>query len=137
MAVLTLKEQLDESHAKLLALQNQIRPLEGINIGGTIEAPVSAITMEQIQAMIDKGVASKLEELGQSVSLPEVVVTPLTPLECINLIFTPDEVAWLCNPAVLRGVDSFIMSNYIQTEEGKAALRQLFVSYREFYENKS
>jgi len=137
MAVLTLKEQLDESHARLLELQNQLKPLEGINLGGTIEAPVPAITMEQIQDMIDKGVANKLGELGQSVSVPKVVVTPLTPLECINMLFTPDEVTWLCNPAVLRGVDNFIMNNFIQTEEGKATLRQLFTNYREFYESKN
>lgn len=135
MAIPALTDQIEASRANIVALQNQIRPLEGINLGGTTQALVPAITMEQIQAMIDKGVASKLEELGRSVSIP--VVKPLTPLECINLVFTPDEVAWLCNPAVLRGVDNFIMSNYIQTEEGKATLRQLFISYREHYESKN
>jgi hypothetical protein len=136
MAVLSLQEQLEASHARLLELQNQMKPLEGIDLGGTIEVPAPAITLEQIQAMIDKGVASKLEELGQPVSIP-VITKPLTPLECINMLFTPDEVTWLCNPAVLRGVDNFIMGTYIQSDEGKATLQQLFKSYREYYENKS
>lgn len=138
MAVLTLAEQLIASHAKLVELQNEVKPLEGINISGTIQAPVPAITLEQIQSMIDNGVAKKLEELGNQMKITETVETkPLTPLECINLLFTQDEVIWLCNPAVLRGVDSFIMNNYIQTEEGKLAIQNVFKAYRTYYESKS
>ncbi len=128
MSALTIQDQLSASHAKLVGLQNQIKPLEGI----VIETTPPAITLEQIQLMIDKGVADKLEALGQS---PNVVSKQLTPLECINELFTPDEVAWLCNPAVLRGVDNFIMNHYIQTENGKTALKELFADYRSYYES--
>ena len=131
MAVLSIEQQLALTNAKILEIQSQMRPIGDIVIPDT---PVTSITMAQIQDMIDKGVASRLEELAKP---PEVIDKPSTPLECINLVFTPSEVAWLCNPAVLRGVDAFIMGNFIQTEEGKDILRQIYTQYREHYESKS
>lgn len=115
MAVLSLEQQLAATQARLLELTTPVTP---------------PVTLATIQEMIDLGVAKKLREVA-------VMPSRLTPLECINMLFTPEECDWLCNPSVLRGVDNFIMDNYIHTEEGKSTLQQFFKSYRSYYESTS
>ena len=122
MAVLTLEQQLAATQARILELTTP----------GVTEIP--QFTLETIQEMIDKGVAKKLSEL--TVIAPVISeVKRLSPIECINMLFTPEECEWLCNPAVLRGVDNFIIDNYIHTDEGKSTLQQFFKSYRSYYES--
>jgi len=122
MAVLTLEQQLAATQARILELTTP----------SVTEIP--QFTLETIQEMINKGVAKKLSEL--TVIAPVISeVKRLSPIECINMLFTPEECEWLCNPAVLRGVDNFIIDNYIHTDEGKSTLQQFFKSYRSYYES--
>jgi len=125
MAVLTLEQQLAATQAKILELTTS-------NVS---EKP--HITLESIQEMIDREVSKKLGELSTTIVPDEIKPKRLSPLECINMLFTPEECEWLCNPSVLRGVDNFIIDDYIHTDEGKLTLQQFFKSYRNYYESKS
>lgn len=129
MAVLPIEEQLALKQKQLIELQSgavkAVQPL--VHEPSTASPP---ITMEQIQELIDAGVTKKLSEMGGLPIIPEEVKPKKTPLEIVNEIFTPEEVIWLCNPTVLRGVDAFLLDNFIHTEEGKGLLKQFFQAYR-------
>lgn len=133
MAVLSLEEQLAEKQQQLLDLQlkavTAVHPVMQSQNEQSIAA-TPPITMEQIQELIDAGVSKKLSELGGLPVIPEKVNPKSTPLEIVNALFTPEEVIWLCNPTILRGVDKFLMDDYIHTEEGKTILKQFFQAYR-------
>ncbi len=136
MAVLSIEEQLALKQQQLLDIQKGILPAaqsvaQSQSEPSTVTSTSTStpITMEQIQEMIDAGVAKKLSEMGGLPVTPKKE-TKKTPLELMNEMFTSEEVVWLCNPKIYNGIQSFLLENYIYTEEGKDILKQIFQAYR-------
>jgi hypothetical protein len=129
MAVQTLEEQLTAKNAQLATLIKS----------GTSQVlePVASnpITLEQIQAMIEAGVAKKMSELTSQTD--EAELKRLTPLEWLPIILQPDEAEWLTNPPILQGINDFAFTHYIRSEDAKTALRHFYTKYREYHESKN
>jgi hypothetical protein len=145
MADLSTSNILAAKLAELAQLTNSAQATQVLPVVTPVVAP--SISIEQIEALIAKGISDKLESLrGLSVKETEITkieevikveeVKSLTPLEQLNSLLTEEEIAWICNPEVLLSVAPFLSKNYLSTDEGRTSLYNLFNSYRKYYNEK-
>lgn len=124
-----MSSSIDELQKRIAALQ--------VGASGTAVQPVTAPESD-IKALIREAIREEMKLLKDStVVQPEPPVVPareLSMLEAIGQCLTVDEQTWLSKPEVLGKVERNLI-NYIQTGEGKSAVKGFVTYFRGLYEN--
>ena len=127
-----MSSSIDELQKRIAELQLAANP-QVVPVVPAVNTP-----QPDIKALIRDVIREEMSLLKDSTLVkPEPTVSPpreLTMLEAVGQCLTVDEQTWLSRPEILAQVEKKL-SLYIQTEEGKTAVRSFLTYFRGFYEN--
>jgi hypothetical protein len=136
-----IQRQLDESYAKLQALQGSLAntaiPTNVVPIVAPVVASALApiaqevapqATIDSVEALISKLIEERLAGLLANTTLPEPV-KEITILDALGNILTGAELKWLQDAKVISRIPEYVL-----TEEGQDLTQKFFRSFRKDYE---
>lgn len=127
-----MSSSIDELQKRIAELQLATTP-QVVPVVPAVNTP-----QPDIKALIRDVIREEMSLLKDSTLVkPEPMTVPvkeLTMLEAVGQCLTVDEQTWLSRPEILAQVEKKL-SLYIQTEEGKTAVRSFLTYFRGFYEN--
>jgi hypothetical protein len=127
-----LQRQLDESYAKLNALQAASGIVPAINnvvpITPAVATPTAVTPPVDVEALITKLIEEKLTGLLASTPTPEPV-KEITILDALGNILTGAELKWLQDEKVISRIPHFVL-----TAEGQEITKSFFSAFRKEYE---
>ena len=143
MADSALQRQLDESYAKLAALQGTnlaIQPILPNNIVPIVTPVVDStsvpivkevapqVSIDNVEDLITKLIEERLARLLPATPIPEPV-KEITILDALGNILTGAELKWLQDAKVISRIPEYVL-----TEEGQELTQRFFRSFRKDYE---
>jgi len=143
MANQVLQRQIEDSYAKLTALQQEVNsvnttPITNVvplapsvvdsSLGTKVQEVAPITTISDIENLINKLIEEKLVGVLGSVVPPEPV-KEVTILDALGNILTVAELKWLQDAKVISRIPEFVL-----TEEGQELTQKFFRAYRKDYE---
>ena len=127
-----MSSSIDELQKRIAELQLAANP-QVVPVVPAVNTP-----QPDIKALIRDVIREEMSLLKDSTLVkPEPTVSPpreLSMLEAVGQCLTLEEQKWLSKPDILQKVERNLI-NYIQTEDGKSAVKGFVTYFRGLYEN--
>ena len=136
-----IQRQLDNSYAKLQALQSNlanvtptnvvpiVAPVVGSALAPIVQEVAPQVTIDSMEILISKLIEERLAGLLASATPIPEPVKEVTLLDALGNILTGAELKWLQDAKVISRIPEFVL-----TTEGQELTQKFFKSFRKDYE---